>query len=146
MLIVFFDARGVVHFQFLPQGQTVNQHVYKEILQHLLQVVQTRRPEMWKNKSWILHHDNTPVYMPLSTWQYLAKNNIPLLEQPLYSPGLASCDIFLFLKLKEVIRRTITMKLKAIPKESFQGSIDAWKKRMEKCIRLEGDYFAGENM
>ena len=95
--------------------------------------------------------------MPLSTWQYLAKNNIPLLEQPLYSPGLASCDIFLFLKLKEVIkgthfgdveaiRRTVTMKLKAIPKESFQGSIDAWKKRMEKCIRLEGDYFAGENM
>jgi len=57
MLIVFFEARGVVHFQLLPQGQTVNQHVYKMILQHLLQAVRTRRSEMWKNKSEILHHD-----------------------------------------------------------------------------------------
>jgi len=58
----------------------------------------------------------------------------------------------LFLKLKEVKRNTLwihrsnqkghdqlTIKLKAIPGESFQES-NAWKKRMEKCIRFEGDY------
>ena len=31
MLIVFFDIQGIVHFEFLPQGQTVKQTVYKEI-------------------------------------------------------------------------------------------------------------------
>ena len=36
MLIAFFDVRGMIHYEFLLQGQTVNQHVYKEILQHLL--------------------------------------------------------------------------------------------------------------
>jgi len=75
MLIVFFDARGVVHFQFLLQGQTVNQNVYKTILQHLLISMRTRRPKMWKNKSWILHHDYALTQTALvSIWQYLAKN------------------------------------------------------------------------
>ena len=32
MLIVFFDIQSIVHFQFLPQGQTVNQIIYKKIL------------------------------------------------------------------------------------------------------------------
>ena len=32
MLITFFDVRGIVHSEFLPQGQTINQQVYKEIL------------------------------------------------------------------------------------------------------------------
>jgi len=36
------------------------------------------------------------------------------------------------------------MKLKAISEESFQESINTWEKRMDKCIRFEGDYFEGE--
>ena len=32
MLIVFFDIQGIIYFEFLPQGQTVNQTVHKEIL------------------------------------------------------------------------------------------------------------------
>ena len=133
MLIAVFDARGVVQFQFLPQGQTVNQYVYKEVLQHLLRAVRTRMPEMWKNKSWILHHDNAQVQTALRIRQYLVKNNIPLLEEPSYSSDLAP---FLFPKLKKVIKgthfgdvknikRAVIIKLKAIPEETFQKSIDA---------------------
>jgi len=54
---------------------------------------------------------------------------------------------FLFPKLKKVIKgthfgdveaskRAMTMKMKTIPGESFQESVNAWKKRMEKCIDL----------
>ena len=39
----FFDVRGMVHYEFLPQGQTVNQHVYKEILQRLLRSVREKK-------------------------------------------------------------------------------------------------------
>jgi len=32
MLIAFFDVHGFVHAERLPQGQTINQQVYKNIL------------------------------------------------------------------------------------------------------------------
>ena len=36
--------------------------------------------------------------------------------------------------------------LSDIPEDSFQQCIEAWQRKMENCIRLEGDYFEGETM
>ena len=46
----------------------------------------------------------------------------------------------------EAIKRAVTTELRGIPEESFQLCIEAWPRRMEKCIRLEGDSFEGETM
>ena len=62
MLITFFDVHGIVHAEFLPQGQAINQHVYKNILQHLTRSVREKRRELWKTRSWLLHHDNAPAH------------------------------------------------------------------------------------
>ena len=35
MLIVFFDAKGVVHKEFVPQGQTVNAAYYVDVQERL---------------------------------------------------------------------------------------------------------------
>ena len=32
MMTVFFDIRGIVHLDWVPEGQTVNQVYYKEVL------------------------------------------------------------------------------------------------------------------
>ena len=82
MLIVFFDVHGIVHLEFLPQGQTINQNVYKDILRCLMRSVREKRRELWETKSWLLHHDNAPAHNALSIRQFLAENNIALLEQP----------------------------------------------------------------
>ena len=66
MLIAFCDIKGIVHFEFLPQGQTVNQYVYKEILRHLMRSVQDKRRDLWENNAWVLHHDNAPAHSALS--------------------------------------------------------------------------------
>jgi len=42
MLTVFFDSEGVVHFEFLPQGQTVNKEYYLEVMQRLLEAVRKK--------------------------------------------------------------------------------------------------------
>ena len=157
MLIVFFDVHGIVHLEFLPQGQTINQNVYKDILRRLMRSVREKRRELWETKSWLLHHDNAPAHNALSIRQFLAENNIAVLEQPPYLPDLAPCDFFLFPKLKGVIKGTrfqdskaittaVTKELRAIPMESFQKCIEAWRQRLEKCIRAQGDYFEGDNL
>ena len=157
MLIVFFDVHGIVHLEFLPQSQTINQNVYKDILRRLMRSVREKKRELWETKSWLLHHDNVSAHNALSKRQFLAENNIAVLEQPPYSPDLAPCDFFLFPKLKGVIKGTrfqdskaittaVTKELRAIPMKSFQKCIEAWRQRLEKCIRAQGDYFKGDNL
>ena len=75
MLIVFFGARGIVHMEFLPQGQTANQHVYKEILWRLLRSVREKMHKLWKDNAWLLHQDNAPAHNALSICQFLADRN-----------------------------------------------------------------------
>ena len=105
MMIVFFDIWGIVHVDWVPEGQTINQ-VYKEVLTNLREWVRRRRPEMWKNGSWVLHHDNTPAHNALSVKTFLMKHKNTVLEHPPYSPDLAPCDFFLFLKIKSALKRT----------------------------------------
>jgi hypothetical protein len=68
----------------MPEGQTVNQVCYKEVLTTLYEQVRKKRPEMWKNGSWILHHDNLLVHNALSVKTFLAKYKIPVMEHPPY--------------------------------------------------------------
>jgi len=95
----FFDIQGIVHVDWVPEGQTVNQVYYKEVLTNLRERVRRRRrrrPEMWKNGSWVLHQDNAPAHNALSVKTFLTKHKITVFELPPYSPDLAPCDIFYF--------------------------------------------------
>jgi len=92
-MIVFSDIRGIVHVDWVPEVQTVNLVYYKEVLRNLCERVR-RRPEMWKNGSWVLHQDNALAHNTLSDKTFLTKHKITVLEHPLYSPDLAPCDFY----------------------------------------------------
>ena len=62
-LICFFDSQGIVHTEFVPQGQTVNQFYYREILERLRKRVARVRPSIANN--WMLHRDNAPCHMAI---------------------------------------------------------------------------------
>jgi len=51
MLIVFCDVRGIVHWEFVPPGQTVNQEFYLEVLRQLRENVRRKCPELWRSVS-----------------------------------------------------------------------------------------------
>ena len=155
MLICFFDIHGIVHKEFLPQGQTVNRHFYREVLERLRKRVIRVRPNI-KNK-WVLHHDNAPCHTAISINEFLASKNIPVAPQPPYSPDLSPCDFFLFPKLKnhlkgnhfgtvKNIQTAVTDQLKVIPVSEFQHCYEEWKKRLQHCVASEGSYFEGDNI
>ena len=44
MFVGFFDHKGIVHYEFIAQGQTVNQQYYLEVLTSL-------RESVWRKKT-----------------------------------------------------------------------------------------------
>ena len=107
---------------------------------------------MWKNASWILHHDNA-----LSVKRYLAKNNVPVMEQPPYSSDLAPCDFFLSPKIKSALKGTrfesvdavkakLTQLLNSLTQDDLQHCYQQWKIRMQWCRDPGGDYIEGDTI
>ena len=155
LLTVFFDYRGVVHHEYLPYGSTVTKEYYTGVLKRLRDAVRRKRRELWKDKSWVLHHDNAPAHTSLMVSKFLKKHSIPVLPQPPYSPDLAPCDFYLFKKLKtpmkgkrfdtrEDIMKTATEALYLIPKNEFQKCFEDLKHRWAKCVASKGSYFEGD--
>jgi hypothetical protein len=86
---------------------------------------------------------------------FVAKHNIPVVRQAPYSPDMAPCDFWLFRKLKmplkgtrfesrKHIMRNSTARLITIPIDAFQKCFQQWRKRWEKCVHYQGDYFEGD--
>ena len=51
MLMTFIYIRGVVRYEFVPTGQTVNQVYYLEVLEGLREKVTQERPNLFANNS-----------------------------------------------------------------------------------------------
>ena len=155
MLICFFGIKGLVHFEFVPQGQTVNQQFYLEVLKRLRDAVQRKRPELWRSGEWLLHHDKAPAHTALTVRQFLTKNGMTTASHPLYSPDLAPCSFFLFPRMKrdlkgkrfqnvEEVREKTTEELKATTLQELQNCFEQLKRRWDKCIDSQGEYFEGD--
>jgi hypothetical protein len=104
MLVIFFDCEGTVHQKFLPPGQTVNQHHYLEGLKRLRGQVRRKRPELWRNQDWLLHHNNAQAHTALSVQRVLAAKNMAVVPHSPYSPDLAPCDFFFFPRMKSKLK------------------------------------------
>ncbi|UYV82124.1 hypothetical protein LAZ67_21001012 [Cordylochernes scorpioides] len=91
--VITGDEAGVVHHGFMPKGRTVNKEYYLQVMRNLRETIRQKRPDLWKNKNWLLHHDNAPAHTSLLVRDILAKNNTLMMPQPPYSPDLAPCFV-----------------------------------------------------
>jgi len=152
MLVVCFDWQGVINYEFIPRGQTVNKEFYVAVLKRLREAVCRKRPQLWTNQNWVLHHDNAPAHSSFLVCNFLVKNETTVVPQPLYSPNLSPTDFLLFPKLKSTlkgrrfntfyeIQKNLTKEF-AILKEVFQSLHKLW----ERCVASEGNYFEGDKL
>ena len=80
VLICFFDSQEIVHKEFVPTGQTVNQTFYREVLVRLGKRVARVRPGI--ARTWMLQHNNAPCHKAVSFNEFLAEKSIPVVPQP----------------------------------------------------------------
>ena len=144
MLIVFLDMEGIVHYEYVPQGQTVNYQFYLQVLKCLRLAVSRKRPQKRAAGAWALHHDNASAHTAHFIQVFLARPGIPVVQQSPYSPDMAPCDFWLFPQLKTVlkgkrfedidaIKKNTTITLNTIPKDSFKKCFQQWQDRWKQC-------------
>jgi hypothetical protein len=83
VLIIFFYIKGIVNKEFVLEGQTVNSAYHFDVLRRLRENVQRILPELWRQKNWLLHHDNAPSHTSLPP-ENLTENNMAIVAYPPY--------------------------------------------------------------
>ena len=96
----FFDVEGVIHPEFVPEGQKVNAEFYVGVLGRLLKRIRRVRTAKFQSNEWFLLHDNAPSHNAAIVRKFLANRNVAVLHHPPYSPDLAPADYFLLAELK----------------------------------------------
>jgi hypothetical protein len=102
------------------------------------------RPELWRQKNWQLHHDNTPPHTSFFHLGILfTKSNITVVTHPSYFSVSSTED-----KLKdrhfdtiEVIEAEARAVLNTLTEHGFQDAFKRGQKPSERCICPERDYF-----
>lgn len=109
----------------------VNQVFYRDVFERFQNRV--NRVHLEITKTGILHHDNALSHCAFNVTQFLTSKKIAILPQLLYSLDLYSCDFFLFLEVKKLVKRShfesinnvqeaATSVLLGISVEAFQNS------------------------
>ncbi len=156
MLILYFDSHGPLLCYFHDDG-TVDSDIYIESLRQLCEAIRRKRPELWKDKSFILLQDNASPHTSLPTADFLFQVDMAesLWPHPQYSPDLSPCDFWAFPILKSLIRghrfesledvkTTVQRTLKEIPLSEYQDCFDKLLLRYKKCVQAGGNYFEGQ--
>jgi hypothetical protein len=98
MVLMFFNANGVIYMNYILKGETVNAEYIKKSLARFLKIFRKKRPIT--SQEWFLHWDNSPVHTAATVQDYLEAKGIKTIRHPPYSLDLAPADFFLFPKVK----------------------------------------------
>ena len=103
MATVFWDAKGVIMLDFLPNRSTITGVYYANLLDQLRTAICEKRQGKL-SKGVLLQQDNARIHTCKVAMDAVERNGYELIPHPAYSPDLAPSDFFLFPNLKKDIR------------------------------------------
>ena len=103
MLSVWWDWKGIVYYEILEPGQTVDSVLYCQQLTRLQEAIQKKRPELVNRKGVVFHHGNARPHTSLITHQKLTELGWEVLMHPPHSLELAPSDYHLFRSLQNFL-------------------------------------------
>ena len=103
MLTAFWDCRGPLVLDFMPQSATINADRYCSTLSLLRAAIRKKHRRILDVDNVILLHDNARLHVATKTVNKLRKFHWEFLEHPPYIPDLAPSDFHLFSWLKNFL-------------------------------------------
>lgn len=150
MATIFWDCKGALLVDYLPQRTTMTGSYYGNVLKNLRQAVKEKRRGML-SRGVLLLHDNAPAHMSRLAQSVVKDIGFDQLSHPPYSPDLAPSDFYLFRHLKKHLRGTrffdddelkqaAESYLDSMPEDFYFAGINELFDRCRKCIDVKGDY------
>jgi len=150
-LVIFFDWQGVIHKEYVSEGETINAVYYKGVMERLLNRIRRVRAGMCGSGDRFLLHNNAPSHNATIVKRFLAQRKVTVLDHPPYSPDLAPADYFVFPKVKSHlkgrlfdsisdIQKAVICTLNTTAKDDFYKGIQKLHGRANLCVQLEGMY------
>ncbi|XP_004208958.2 histone-lysine N-methyltransferase SETMAR-like [Hydra vulgaris] len=151
LLCVWWSIRGIVHFEVLIPGQTVNADLYCQQLDRVNQALVENYPAIVNRKDVILQHDNARPHCARRTLEKINELGWEVLPHPPYSPDIAPSDFHLFRSLQHFLsdkkfqtlyclKNGISRYFNDKPIHFFRSGIESLPARWQKVVENEGDY------
>ena len=100
MLGIWWDWKGVLYYELLPESQRINSHKNCSQLNQMKAALDNKHPELINRKRIIFHQDNARPHVSLMTRQKLLQLSWEVTIHPLYSPDIAPSHFHLFRSLQ----------------------------------------------
>lgn len=151
MLSVWWDHRGIIHFELLEKNRTITANVYCQQLDRLMCALVSKRPALVNRKGVILLHDNARPHTALATQKKIKEFGWEVIDHPPYSPDIAPSDYHLFRSLQNYLsgknfdsRLAIEMAIDSFfgskSEDFFRSGIMALPNRWQRVIENNGHY------
>ena len=151
-MCVWWDQRGLIYYELVKPGETVNTIRYQQQLVNLERAVREKRPETKRrHEKVILLHDNAPAHTAKPVRETLTSFSWEVSPHPPYSPDLALSDYHLFASLGHALKNQRFSNYEEIgnwlknwfaskDEEFYRKGIRNLPKRWAKCLQSERDY------
>jgi histone-lysine N-methyltransferase SETMAR len=151
LLCVWWDYRGIIHFELLEMGQTITADIYCQQLDRLRDALAEKRPALLNRNKLILHQDNARPHTAKLTQQKIRALGWEVLPHPPYSPDIAPSDYHLFQSLQHYLSGKTFADLEALrngladffaqkPDTFYAQGIDNLVERWGHVVDNDGEY------
>lgn len=153
MLSIWWDEEGVVYYELLRSGQTIDGPFYRQQLIRLKQAIKEKRTKWETRKETLIFlHDNARPHIEKSVKNYLENSGWEVLAHAPYSPDLAPSDYHLFRSMQnhmdgerfssvEEIQNWLDAFIASKDEEFFKAGIRQLPTLWQKVIASDGQYF-----
>ncbi|GFX92498.1 histone-lysine N-methyltransferase SETMAR [Trichonephila clavipes] len=117
LLCIWWNWKGILNYELLPYGQTLNSDFYCQELDRLKLVIDQKQPESANRRGVAFHQDNAKPHTSVVT-RILWELGWEVLLRPPYSTDLAPSDYHLFLKLQNLLSEK-----KLGPREDYENRL-----------------------
>ena len=151
MLCIWWDWKGVLYCELLPENQMINSNKYCSQLDQLKAALDEKHPELAKRKRIILHQENARSHVFFMTRQKLLQLGWEVLIHLPYSPDIAPSDFHLFRSLQNFLngknfnsledcKRDLKQFFAQKDKKFWEDGIMKLPEKWQKVVEQKGEY------